>query len=319
MGYETLARVTLANLPTPLEEAKRLREAIGGPRLFIKRDDLTGLGMGGNKLRKLEFLLGDALAKKADVVITSGAIQTNHGRLTAAACAKLGLECRLVLTERDAGYYEGNRILQHLFGARQFFCDIDDSVPPEKLDREKLRAGDAKTAELVEEVRASGRVPYVIPRGGRSLWGTAGYCGAMAELKKQLDDMNVKADHIIVPCATGSTLTGTLLGCRVASIDAKIHGIALSRSVEEGRRMVEEEFNKDSEGMGYPYRITQDGIDLRSGMGRGYAIPTAGGQDAIKLLARTEGILLDPVYTGKTMAGYIDMVKHGAFRADESV
>jgi len=112
MGFELLPRVSLAYLPTPLEEATNLRKIIGGPRLFIKRDDLTSLGCGGNKLRKLEFLLGDALTKKADTVVTSGAIQTNHGRLTAAACAKLNLECVLVLTENDNGYYEGNRILQ---------------------------------------------------------------------------------------------------------------------------------------------------------------------------------------------------------------
>jgi 1-aminocyclopropane-1-carboxylate deaminase/D-cysteine desulfhydrase-like pyridoxal-dependent ACC family enzyme len=263
--------------------------------------------------------LGDALEKGANVIVTSGAIQTNHGRLTAAACAKLGLECRLVLTERDTGYYEGNRILQHLFGARQVFCDVDYSVPPEKLDKEKLRAGDAKIAELVEEIKASGKVPYVIPRGGRSLWGTAGYCRGMAELKEQLDRMGAKADHIVVPCATGSTFTGTLLGCRIASIDAKIHGIALSRSVEEGKCMVEEEFNRDSESMGYPYRITQDEIDLRSGIGKGYAIPTSEGLEAIKLLARTEGIVLDQVYTSKTMAGYIDMVKRGVFETGETV
>ena len=130
MGYEDLPRVSLINLPTPLEELHRLRQAIGGPRILLKRDDLTGLGLGGNKSRKLEFLLGDALRRGADAIITSGGIQTNHGRLTAAACAKLGLACYLVFTEEENGVYEGNRILQTMFGAKQVFCDnIDHSLP----------------------------------------------------------------------------------------------------------------------------------------------------------------------------------------------
>ena len=172
MGYEDLPRVSLINLPTPLEELHRLRQAIGGPRILLKRDDLTGLGLGGNKSRKLEFLLGDALRRGADAIITSGGIQTNHGRLTAAACAKLGLACYLVFTEDENGVYEGNRILQTMFGAKQVFCDnIDHSLPPEKMAKERLRAGEETIAKLAGRLRAQGKNPYVNPaRRTLALW-----------------------------------------------------------------------------------------------------------------------------------------------------
>lgn len=320
MGYEELPRVSLANLPTPLEEAKNLRKVIGGPRLFLKRDDLNGLGCGGNKLRKLEFLMGEALRQGADTVVTSGAMQTNHGRLTAAAAAKLGLECVLVMTEEDCHYYEGNRILQELFGARQVFAQVDYSVSADKLDKEKLRAGDVKIAEVLEELRAAGRKPFLIPRGGRSLQGTASYCAAMAELNAQLDALGVKPDHLIVPAATGSTLTGVTLGARILGMKVKIHGVALSRSPEEGKRMVAEEFNRDAAAMDYPYRITPEEIVLYGDyIGAGYGIMTGAGQRAIRLLARTEGVLLDPVYTSKTMSAYLDFVERGLFKESETV
>jgi 1-aminocyclopropane-1-carboxylate deaminase len=320
MGYESLPRVPLATLPTPLEEMKRVRETIGGPRLFLKRDDLTGLGLGGNKLRKLEFLMGDALAKGADTIVTSGVMQTNHGRLTAAACAKLGLRCILVMTEPECGYFEGNRILQELFGAEQVFADIDYTVPPEKLAKEKLRAGDVKIAEVMENLQREGRKPYLIPRAGRSLQGTASYCQAMAELHAQLTDRGIHADHIIAPIASGSTFGGIMLGARICGMDAKVHGMAMSRSAEEGREMVEEEFNHDAETMGYPFRITQSDLAIYGEyMGDAYGVMTEGCQNAIRLFASAEGILLDPVYTGKTMAGYLDLLAKGAFRDDETV
>lgn len=320
MGYEKMPRVLLANLPTPLDEAVNLRKRIGGPRLLIKRDDLTGLGTGGNKLRKLEYLLGDALAKGADTVVTSGAIQTNHGRLTAAACAKLGLKCILVMTEQDTKYYEGNRILQVLFGAEEVFADVNYNILPEKLDKEKLRAGDVKITEIMERLKNEGHVPYLIPRGGRSLQGTAGYCNAMVELNYQLCSRGIHVDHLIVPGATCSTLTGISLGAKICSMDVKIHGVALSRSVEEGKSMVEEEFNKDSKAMGYPFRINRSEITIYGDyIGKGYGIMTKAGQRAIRLLAETEGILLDPVYTSKTMSAYLDFVEKGVFNNEETV
>lgn len=320
MGYEQLARVTLANLPTPLEELKKLRKEIGGPRVFMKRDDLNGLGLGGNKLRKLEFLIGDAISKGADTIITSGDMQTNHGRLTAAACAKMGLECYLVLTEDDNGVYEGNRILQMLFGAKQIFCEIDHSVSPECMAKEHLRAGEVRIAQLIEELKQKGKKPYVIPRGGRSLYGTASYVAAMDELKGQLEALNVRPTHIVAPCATSSTMTGISLGNRVSGIDAKVIGVALSRSEEEGKSMLTEEFNRDSKTLGYDYRISRDQVDIRGEyIGDGYGILTEKGKEAMLLFARTEGILLDPTYTSKTASAYIDLVRKNYFKKDDIV
>jgi D-cysteine desulfhydrase len=320
MGYESLARVELAYLPTPFEELKQLRKAIGGPRVFMKRDDLTGLGLGGNKLRKLEFLLGDAISKGADTIITSGGIQTNHGRLTAAACAKTGLDCYIVITDEDDGSYEGNRILQLIYGAKEVFCEIDRRVPPDKMAKEKLRAGDMQIDRLAKRLKAEGKNPYVIPRGGRSLFGTASYCMAMTELRKQLKELDLKATHVIAPCATSSTLTGITLGNKVSGINAKIIGVALSRSSEEGRSMLTEEFNRDAKAMDYPYTITPEEIDIRGEyIGGGYGIMTEKGQEAILLFARTEGILLDPVYTGKTASAYVDLVQKGYFKEGDIV
>ncbi len=322
MGYEDLARVSLCNLPTPLEELKKLREEIGGPRIFIKRDDLNGLGLGGNKLRKLEFLIGDAMEKGADTIITSGGIQTNHGRLTAAACAKTGLDCYLVFTEEENGVYEGNRILQSMYGAKQVFIDryVDYSVPPQKMAKEKLRAAEVAIADLVKRLKAQGKKPYVIPRGGRSLYGTASYVSAMVELKQQLDAAGVKADYVIAPCATSSTMTGISLGNKVSGINAKVIGAALSRSAEEGKEMLEEEFNHDAKAMGYDFSVKKEEVDIRGDyIGEGYGIATEAGREAQLLFARKEGILLDPVYTAKTASMYIDLVRKNYFPEDSVV
>lgn len=320
MGYETLARVSLATLPTPLEELAGLRKKIGGPRIFMKRDDLTGLALGGNKLRKLEFLLGDALQKGADVVVTSGSLQTNHGRLTAAACAKLGLECYLVLTEEDDGRYQGNRVIEYFCGAHEVFAPFDKKVEPARRAKEQLRAGDACIKALVQSLVARGKTPYVIPRGGRSLYGTASYCAAMAELALQCGERGLLPTTLFVPCATSSTMTGISLGNRAAGINARVLGVALSRSAEEGKSMLAEEFNHDAEAMGYPYRIQQAEVEILGGyIGEGYGNPTPAGMEAMRLLACSEGILLDPVYTGKTMAAYIDLVQRGFFSGEETV
>lgn len=182
MRLEELPRIKVADLPTPLEELKNLRKAIGGPRLFIKRDDKTGLAYGGNKLRKLEFLMADALSKGADTIITSGAVQTNHGRLTAAMAAKLGLRCILVITEEEPEKYEGNLILEKLFGAELHFLSISQDIEEDQRAKEYLKEGDKFIADLTAKLKMEGRKPYIIPRGGRSLQGTASYAVAMIEL-----------------------------------------------------------------------------------------------------------------------------------------
>lgn len=322
MGYEEMKRVRLAALPTPLEELKNLRKAIGGPRVFMKRDDLNGLGLGGNKLRKLEYLLGDAINQGCDVIITSGDGQTNHGRLTAAACAKMGLECYLVITSDPTDTFEGNQILQYLFGAKEVFTKVDYSVTPERMAKERLRAGDVKIAELIADLEAQGKKPYLIPRGGRSTCSTAGYTRAMVEeVKPQLEAFGVrKLDYIVSPCATSSTMTGVMLGNKVSGLNAEILGVALSRSVEECKDMLMEEFEKDAAYLGYNQILTREEITiLGEYVGDGYAIPTEAGLETIKLFAETEGIILDPTYTGKTASAYVDLVKKGYFKENDTV
>jgi len=318
--FEAMPRVKLADLPTPLEELKNLRRLIGGPRLFIKRDDKTGFAYGGNKLRKLEYLLGDALQQGADTVITSGAAQTNHGRLTAAAAAKLGLQCILVLTEPQPERWEANLILDRLFGAELHFVNIDPATPPGEQNRAYLAGGDLLIEKIVSKLKAEGRKPYVIPRGGRSLPGTCGYILAVLELYQQLVAEGITADYIVLPAATGSTMTGVLLGTRICNLGSKVIGISVSRSVAEGRELVSEEFNRDAAALGYSWRIEPAEIEITDAyLGEGYALPTPATYDAIKLLARQEGILLDPVYSGKAMAGLIDLIRRGYFRPDETV
>lgn len=322
MGYEKMNRVQFATLPTPLEELKNLRKVIGGPRVFMKRDDLNGLGLGGNKLRKLEYLIGDALSQGCDVIITSGDGQTNHGRLTAAACAKMGLECYLVITSDPVDSFEGNQILQYLFGAKEVFCDVDHAVPPEKMAKERLRAGDVKIAQLVDKLKKEGKKPYVIPRGGRSTCSTASYTRCLCEeVKPQLDTLGVeKLDYIISPCATSSTMTGITLGNKVSGLNAKVIGVALSRSVEEGKDMLMEEFAKDAAFLEYDQTLSREEITILGDyIGEGYGIPTEKGMETIKLFARTEGIIVDPTYTGKTMSAYIDLVRKGYFKEDDTV
>lgn len=321
MGYEQLPHVSLAALSTPLEELLNLRKVIGGPRLFMKRDDLNNFGMGGSKLRKLEYLLGDALAHDCDTIVATGPIQSNHARLTAAACAKLGLDCYLILTEPDNGVYEGNRILQKLFGAKQIFTDFTQlaSDSSEGLMAKQQRAGDAKAAEIMAQLKREGHKPYLIPRGGSSLQGTASYVGAMQELKGQLQEAGIHPDHIFAGCATCSTLTGILMGCRVFGIDAQVHGISASRSAAEGQKIVTDKFNEEAPLLGYSLQISPSDVLIHDEyLGERYGAPTEKSREAQLLLARTEAILLDPVYTSKCMSGYIDMVRRGQLREDET-
>ncbi len=312
MVVENLPKVKLANLPTPIDELKKLRSLVGGPRLFMKRDDLTGLAYGGNKTRMLEYLLGQAKKEGADTVITSGDCQTNHGRLTAAACAKEDFDYYLVITEEEKDHLEGNAVLQSWLGTNFVYIDPVQSLEGESLPQARRRAGDKKIEELCRWLIAQGKKPFVIPRGGRSLQGTASYCAAVAEIKEQMAALGEKIDHIIVTAGMGGTLAGLLLGTKAYDLPAKVIGISASRSSEEVTALVVEEFNKDAAELGYPYRI--DGSDFimdSSYVGQGYGIPTEECWQAIKLLAQTEAIFLDPVYTGKTMAGYLDLVAKG--------
>jgi len=304
-------RVSLAQLPTPLEDAPHLSSVLGGPRILIKRDDLTGLALGGNKVRKLEFLLADALAQGADTVLTTGAVDSNHCRMTAAAAARLGLRCILLLaTKHESPPLQGNLLLDHLFGAEVHFYSAP--VPT---------AGSDRLQELADAVRAHGGKPYVFPAGGSTALGILGYALMVEELIGQLAARNLTADYVVVASGTGGTHAGLLLGSAlfrpnftaIAINVIEADNTALSQRTRavyaEGAALLDL-----AENQAIPAFTVRDGY-----VGEGYGILSPGCAEAIRLLARTEGILLDPVYTGKAMAGLIDLIRKGEVGTGKTV
>jgi len=281
------ARIELGHLPTPLEEMPRLSEALGGPRLFIKRDDETGLATGGNKTRKLEFLVADALEGGADTVITAGAAQSNHCRQTAAAAAKCGLKCILTLTGSDPGVWNGNLLLDDLLGAEVRF--VGDVTWTGLLD---VMAG------VADELRVGGGRPYVIPVGGSNPVGATGYVAAMEEFIGQLKERSLNIDHVVFASSSGGTQSGLVVGARAFGFKGQVLGISVASKVDDLMGVL---------------------VQLSTDTAKGYGKPAEPEREAIRLLAQTEGILADPVYTGRALAGLIDLIRKGTFNKDETV
>lgn len=302
---ERLPRVRFANLPTPLEEMPRLSERLGGPRIWIKRDDLTGLVFGGNKVRKLEFEMAEALNKKADVIVTSGALQSNHAFATLAAARKLGLRAILLLRGEEPDEYNGNLLLDRIFGAEIRF----------------IRAESHETMEIMrktaEELRNEGHNPYVIPFS--SPLGSVGYVNAFLELISQARDRGINVDYIIHAAGSGGTQAGLVVGNKALKSGVKIIGIA----TESNSRLINvtgEIANKCAQLLGLDPSIGGEDITISTEfVGAGYGVVTEEIKETIRLVAETEGILLDPVYTAKAMTGLIKLVKRGFFKKDENV
>jgi L-cysteate sulfo-lyase len=304
--FESLPRLSLAVLPTPLQKLERLSAALGGPDIWVKRDDLTGAAGGGNKVRKLEFLLGDALAKKADTVVTGGAIQSNHVRQTAALCGALGLHCEAVLNEplpgRGPEYaVSGNLFLAKLAGA------VVHVIP-----------NAADTLSHIERVaqglRAAGRRPYVMPIGGSTPLGALGYVSAALELCEQADDF----DHLVIASGSGGTQAGLVGGLALAGSDARLLGISVSAPRERQRKKATDLLPGLSELIGE--KLGEDAVLIDdASIGPGYGVPTPEMKAALAMAATLEGLYLDPVYTGKAMAGLIRLCRAGHFRAGEKV
>jgi len=297
---------------TPIEAAPNFSAALGGPTVFIKRDDLLGLAAGGNKTRKLEFLVADALAAGADTLITCGAVQSNHCRLTLAAAVKEGLKCRLVLEERVKNSYKpdasGNNFLYRLLGVEKI------KVVPGGSDM-------MREMEIVAaEVAAEGRRAYIIPGGGSNAIGATGYVACAEEILAQLFDLGINVDRVV--CASGSagTHAGLVTGFFGNNSNLPVVGIDVSRPKELQEKLVFELVRKTAAHVGIKAEIPRDAV-LCFGeyVGTGYSIPTPGMVEAVRMLARTEGILLDPVYTGKAMAGLIDLSRKGFFRKNEKI
>jgi len=302
----TFPRLRFGHLPTPLEPMDRLSEELGGPRIWVKRDDCTGLSSGGNKTRKLEFLMADAQRLGADVIITQGAIQSNHARQTAAAAAKLGLSCHILLEDRtgsdDPQYiYNGNVLLDRLHGATV-----------------SKRPGGADMANEMEilaaRLREGGAKPYVIPGGGSNPIGALGYVNCAHELTGQADDIGLTLDAVVHATGSSGTQAGLVTG--LAALQSDIHLLGIGVRVEQAKQeqLVFDLATRTAEHLGGGTVVERTKIRANCDyVGPGYGLPTDGMRKAIKLLARTEGLLFDPVYSGKGLDGLIDLMRKGYF------
>ncbi len=316
MTLNDIPRVSLSFLPTPLEHLSALSERLGGPQIWMKRDDMTGLATGGNKVRKLEFLMADALNNKADTVLTFGAVESNHCRMTAAAARKIGLKAFLVLSGKKPDRLTGNLLLDEILGCEYLF--LPDFNDPSKFDEMRLAV-----FNIVQDLTEQGRSVYMIPPGGSAPLGDVGYYLAAIELFDQARELGVRIDHIFVAMGTGGTHAGLLAGVKCLDMPTKVFGIAVNKkgSLDElGMPPVEVIVNEIGELIGEKPAATPDDVIIDYGYyGEAYGKVTPECIEAIKLVARTEGIFLDPTYTGKTMAGLIDMIRQGRFTKDENI
>jgi L-cysteate sulfo-lyase len=307
-------RFPLTALPSPLERAERLESALRAeagapvPRLYLKRDDLLSLALGGNKIRNLEFLIGQALEEGATDVVTAGRLQSNHCRLTAAACARAGLRAHVIFTGDRPSRRSGNFLLDDLFGAKAYFTGSDD------------RASRQPWIDLLMGSAAEfGRRPYLIPVGGSDVRGAVGHALAAQELVQQFDALGEPLTAIVLATATGGTQAGMLAGLRRLGFDTPVHGFAVAKSADELSPEVLAMAVGVSEALGAPPPKHAEVLLDDSCLGAGYGLPSPAGQAAIELLAGTEGVLADPVYTAKGLAGLLGMVRKSAFSARDSV
>jgi D-cysteine desulfhydrase len=298
--------VALGALPTPLHELERLSKLLGGPRLLVKRDDLTGLALGGNKTRKLGYLIAEALQQKADTILTVGAPQSNHARQTAAAAARYGLGAVLVLAQRAPARANGNLLLDHLLGARVRWAG--DRDPLEVLE------------EAAAEETAAGRKPYIIPYGGSNALGAAAYAVAMEELIRQSLEQDMPIDHIVLASSSGGTQAGLVVGARALNYGGRILGISVDKQAGPLGDKVLNLAQVTAGLLGLRLIIHPEDVHVSDAyLGQGYAVLGQAEREAIRLTARTEGLLLDPVYTGRAMAGLIDLIRRGEFTKRETV
>lgn len=309
MNLDHLPRFNLAQFPTPLNYLGSLTDKYKGPSIYMKRDDLTSLGMGGNKTRKLEFLIGEALKQGADTLVTAGGVQSNHCRLTAAASRIAGLECHLVLNGTSPDRADGNLLLDRIFGAKLHFC--------ERAQR------DETLYKVAQELRETGCHPYVIPVGGSNSTGAVGYVNAMFELAEQLQEMRISPDAIVFATSSGGTQAGLALGAKLTGFKGKVLGISIDQTKMGNTPfppLLAEIANATALRIGEEIQMGKDDFDLNCDyLGAGYAMPGDLEFDAIRELALHEAILLGPVYTARAMGGMVDLIKKGYFTKGQTV
>ena len=313
MHISKFPRLHFAHLPTPLEPMQRISKALGGPNLWIKRDDCTGLSSGGNKTRKLEFLMADAVERKADCIITQGATQSNHARQTCAIAGKLDLECHILLEDRtgyedDAYTLNGNVLLDQLHGATI-------SKRPAGTDMNQAMN------DLAQSLRDDGKHPYIIPGGGSNEIGALGYVNAAIELTTQANDRSLLIDHVVHATGSSGTQAGLVLGMEGINSGIAVYGVGVRAPKEKQEEMVYDLAQRTAVYMGLnPEIVAREKVVANSDyVGDGYGLPTSSMVEAVKMLAKYEGILLDPVYSGKGFAGLVDLIRKGPFKKGENV
>ena len=312
MHLAKFPRLRFAHLPTPLEPMANLSRLLDGPNIWVKRDDCTGLAGGGDKTRKLEFLMADAEQQGADTIITQGAVQSNHARQTAAIAAKLGYECYLLLENRTGSddpdfLANGNVLLDDIYNAR-----LSDFPAGTDMNQEML--------SLSEELRAAGKKPYIIPGGGSNRIGALGYVNAAYELVGQCNDQGLKVDHIVHATGSTGTQAGLVTGLTAIHSGIDLMGISVRAPKEAQEENVYRLACETAEFIGSSAALNRSDVVANSDyVGEGYGMPTDGMIEAVEMTARHESILLDPVYSGKGMAGLIDLVRQGFYRREENI
>jgi D-cysteine desulfhydrase family pyridoxal phosphate-dependent enzyme len=299
---KAIPRVRFAHLPTPVEMLPRLSAHLGGPKILVKRDDLTGLAFGGNKIRKLEFLLAEAQAHGAKTIITAGAVQSNHCRQTAAACARLGFDCQLVLSGSKPAMANGNLLLDQLFKAKVIWTTLEER--------------DQALQQAFQTAWEAGQRPYLIPYGGSNATGATGYVFAM----KELLDQGCHPDWIVFASSSSGTQAGLVSGSRLFGYQGKVLGISVDESEADLRMKVANLANDTADGLGEKLKVLPNDVLVSADyLGGGYGVMGTAEVEAIRTFARLEGLLLDPVYTGRAAAGLIDLINKKFFKADETV
>jgi D-cysteine desulfhydrase len=309
MSFTLPERYVLAHAPTPIEKLERISQLFEGPEIYIKRDDLTGIGKTGNKVRKLEFLVAEALREGCQMLITCGGVQSNHARVTALAAAKVGIKSHLVLRDSTGGDIDGNLLIDRLVGAEVTF------ITPQEFEQ----VNDIMH-RLADEYAGKGTKAYVIPEGGSTALGALGYVLAAEEIARQMKVLRVEFDHIITAVGSGGTLAGLLLGKTAYGIKAEIHGINVCDDAPYFQERVSNIIREAKRRFGFEISIQKKDISIIDGyVGKGYGLSRQEEIDLIKQVARTEGIILDPVYTGKAMYGLMEQIRKGRFTKEEKV
>lgn len=297
-----IPRILLAQLPTPIEPLPRLTASLHGPRLLVKRDDQTGVALGGNKIRKLEYVLAEAQSNGARTLVTTGGIQSNHCRQTAALAARLGMDCILVLSGEPAKNSNGNVLLDTMFGARIIW-----TTRPERENTLKA---------AFEQAWADGKRPFLIPLGASTPTGTIGYYTAFQEFLSQKADV----DWIVVASSSAGTQAGLVLGAKTSGWKGKVLGISIDHPAGELQRAVAQLATDAADRLDLNIKVDPDEVWVNDRyLGGGYAVMDDPEIEAIRLFARSEGLLLDPVYTGRAAAGMIDLIRRGYFKEKERV